>query len=232
MVNTLLRQLPAYSTPEHGIELRDYDWIPIFGVYAVTRDMFSYELKGIMMKAYLKLSLGRNRIFIATTPKIGIELQASAEKALKAALKVCGSREIYDVYIVIKAEREVQVVDGPSAGAAIAVMITALLKGDSIRKDVGLTGTIDENGNIGPVGGILEKAIVAAENGIRVFLVPKGQSKIIKYVPVKKKVGILEWIYYKPMWVDLEEELRKRGFFMKVVEVSTLSEAYLYFIQE
>jgi len=231
MINTILQQLPTSSSTEYTGELQDYNWIPIFGVYTVTRDIFSYELKGIMMKAYLRIVPGKNRVFIATTPKIGIELQASAEKALKAALKISGVQKSYDVYIIIKAEKEVQVVDGPSAGAAIAVMITALLRGDNIRKDVGLTGTIDEEGNIGPVGGVLEKALVAAENGIKVFLVPKGQSKVIKYIPSKEKIGFLEIVVYRAVRVDLEEELRRRGYYMEVEEVSTLTEAYSYFVQ-
>ncbi|MBM4124100.1 MAG: hypothetical protein FJ246_03955 [Nitrospira sp.] len=65
--------------------------------------------------------------------------------------------------------------DGPSAGAAMAVGFIAVFKGDTIRRGVALTGTIEPGGRIGPVGGIPDKIRAAAREGYRTVLVPQGQ---------------------------------------------------------
>ena len=48
-------------------------------------------------------------------------------------------------------------VDGPSAGIAWAVAVTSALLGDPLRPDVCLSGTIDMNLMVGPVGGLEHK---------------------------------------------------------------------------
>lgn len=48
-------------------------------------------------------------------------------------------------------------VDGPSAGIAWAVTVTSALLGDPLRPDVCLSGTIDLNLVVGPVGGLEHK---------------------------------------------------------------------------
>jgi PDZ domain-containing protein len=65
--------------------------------------------------------------------------------------------------------------DGPSAGAAMAVGFIAVLKGDSIRRGVALTGTLAPDGHIGPVGMIPDKIRAAAREGYRTVLMPVGQ---------------------------------------------------------
>jgi len=48
-------------------------------------------------------------------------------------------------------------VDGPSAGVAWAVAVTSAVLGDPLRPDVCLSGTIDSNLVVGPVGGLEHK---------------------------------------------------------------------------
>ncbi|HJR76789.1 MAG TPA: S16 family serine protease [Nitrospiraceae bacterium] len=65
--------------------------------------------------------------------------------------------------------------DGPSAGAAMAVGFIALFKGDPLHRGIALTGTLDSEGNIGPVGSIPDKVRAAAREGYRTILIPSGQ---------------------------------------------------------
>lgn len=65
--------------------------------------------------------------------------------------------------------------DGPSAGAVMTVGFLALLKGDHLQRGVALTGTIEPNGRIGPVGSIPDKVRAAAREGYRTILIPQGQ---------------------------------------------------------
>ncbi len=67
--------------------------------------------------------------------------------------------------------------DGPSAGAVMAVGFLALLRGDKVTRGVALTGTIEADGRIGPVGGIPEKIRAAKREGYHLVLVPAGQMR-------------------------------------------------------
>lgn len=65
-------------------------------------------------------------------------------------------------------------VDGPSAGALTTVGVLAALRGDKVLPDVAMTGTINPDGTIGPVGGVPHKIDGAAAAGIRLVLIPYG----------------------------------------------------------
>lgn len=65
--------------------------------------------------------------------------------------------------------------DGPSAGAAMAIGFIALFKHDTIKRGVALTGTLQPGGRIGPVGGIAGKIRAAAREGYHTVLIPSGQ---------------------------------------------------------
>ena len=66
-------------------------------------------------------------------------------------------------------------VDGPSAGALMTIGTLAAILGDKIPSDFAMTGTINPDGSIGPVGGIPQKIVGAAKAGIKTILVPVGQ---------------------------------------------------------
>lgn len=65
-------------------------------------------------------------------------------------------------------------VGGPSAGLAFTLgVIDVLTPGDLTGGvDVAVTGTIDELGRVGPIGGIVQKTAAVEDLGIDVFLVP------------------------------------------------------------
>jgi hypothetical protein len=66
-------------------------------------------------------------------------------------------------------------IDGPSAGALMTSAVLAGLLGDQIDPSITMTGTINPDGTIGPVGGIPHKIQGAAEAGKTTVLVPAGQ---------------------------------------------------------
>ncbi|MFV0444186.1 MAG: S16 family serine protease [Planctomycetaceae bacterium] len=65
--------------------------------------------------------------------------------------------------------------DGPSAGALMTVAIVAAIRGDTLRNDTTMTGTINPDGTIGPVGGIPLKIEGVAGAGKSRLLIPSGQ---------------------------------------------------------
>lgn len=68
-----------------------------------------------------------------------------------------------------------QNIDGPSAGGLMTVGVLATLRGDPVRQDAAMTGIINPDGTIGPVGGIPHKMEGAAATGKKLFLTPFGK---------------------------------------------------------
>jgi predicted ATP-dependent protease len=58
--------------------------------------------------------------------------------------------------ISFEGQRGTRRVEGPSAGAAFAVSVAASIRGDRLRSDSVLTGTLLPDGGVGPVDGILQ----------------------------------------------------------------------------
>lgn len=89
-------------------------------------------------------------------------------------------------------------IDGPSAGALTTVGVLAALLGDTPRDDVTMTGTINPDGTIGPVGGISHKLDGAKAAGKKIVLIPAGQrydydenlKKQVDLVKKGKKLGL------------------------------------------
>jgi len=66
-------------------------------------------------------------------------------------------------------------IDGPSAGGLMTAAVLAGLLGHEIDPNITMTGTINPDGTIGPVGGIPHKIEGAAAAGKTLVLVPSGQ---------------------------------------------------------
>jgi ATP-dependent Lon protease len=73
--------------------------------------------------------------------------------------------------------------DGPSAGVAMYVSIASLLKRESVRPDVAMTGEISLRGLVLPVGGIKEKTIAAARAGIKRVILPARNRRDLEDIP-------------------------------------------------
>jgi Lon-like protease len=69
-----------------------------------------------------------------------------------------------------------EAIGGPSAGLVFAIAVyDALTPGALIGgEQVAGTGTIDSEGTVGPIGGIQQKIVGAADAGAELFLVPPG----------------------------------------------------------
>lgn len=69
-------------------------------------------------------------------------------------------------------------IGGPSAGLAFTLALIDELTPGSLLGEarVAATGTIDENGEVGAIGALPQKAVAVRQAGATVFLVPKGQD--------------------------------------------------------
>lgn len=101
-------------------------------------------------------------------------------------------------------------IDGPSAGGLMTIGVLAGLRGDTPREDATMTGIINPDGTIGPVGGIPHKIEGAAKKGKKLVLVPVGQR--------------YSFDYNKKQSVDVIEVGKTLG--IQVREVNNIYEAY------
>jgi uncharacterized protein len=104
-----------------------------------------------------------------------LDTQFSSRTAVKAAtdyMKI--DSQSIDVIFTLKVNATI--VEGPSAGSAMAASVVLALSGIEPDKRIMMTGTIEDDGSIGSVGAITEKAKAAKNAGAEIFLVPEGQS--------------------------------------------------------
>ncbi|XGI84528.1 S16 family serine protease [Halorutilales archaeon Cl-col2-1] len=78
---------------------------------------------------------------------------------------------------VYRVEINSEAIDGPSAGAAMAVETVAEIEGWE-TDDTVITGMVNPDGSIGPVGGVDDKLNFSASEGYDRLVVPTGQTRI------------------------------------------------------
>ncbi|MEM3737393.1 MAG: S16 family serine protease [Candidatus Bathyarchaeia archaeon] len=198
------------------------------GVVELYQVPYTTSYKGATMKLDVELHVGSGRILVNTEPRVGIDLQSSTRTAAIVAENYTGiSLEKTDVIITVKAEEEVNVVDGPSAGVALTAAIIAAISNQTINQQIYATGTINPDGTIGKVGGVLYKAVAAAEEGASKFLVPRGQKIVTISVQERREIAPnFTLIITRQEAVDLQEYLQQSGYFVEVIEVDTIMDAY------
>jgi predicted S18 family serine protease len=186
----------------------------------------------------VKVAPGSGYIYVNIDPMlVGFDFQDADRKAVKVACdKTHYSLDAdlvgiagHDVFFMVLApggeEVNVQAIDGPSAGAATTLATIAALENRRIKDGYIITGTVEEDGSIGKVGGIFYKTQAASEAGASHFLVPKGQSVITIYKQVTQQIGPWQWVTYEPVIVDLNQYAQEQGWNLEIQEVSTIEEA-------
>ena len=84
-----------------------------------------------------------------------------------------------DIKLPIGVEIDLGGVGGPSAGLAFALDVVEEVRGDVDRGlKVAVTGELELDGGVAPIGGIKQKVIGAQRSGADVFLVPAGDNTV------------------------------------------------------
>ncbi len=134
--------------------------------------------KGALATLEVDVKRGDGSVFLKMDegkPLTDPETQNSLRTAVDVARGLLGEGTYnYDVYFSISTPSNL--VGGASAGAAAAIALIAALNGSKLNSSVLITGTVDANGRIGPVGKILPKAQAVKAAGYQTFLVPIGES--------------------------------------------------------
>ncbi len=176
---------------------------------------------------------GSGRVFVDTLPLTEIDMQGSARLAVKVAstLVECDKNcsvdpSIYDYFFVVRTSAPI--IGGPSAGGIMTAATIALLENWQMSNWTIMTGMINPDGSIGPVGGILQKIDAAYSVGATRFLIPKGQGVYMETVSERVEQNGWTQIITKqePRYVA---DYAKDNYGMEVIEVEDVNDAVGYF---
>lgn len=159
--------------------------------------------EGAMVNVSVEVVPGKGRVLVQTTPLMGIVFQDAANHAVDlAADRSRTDLTRSDIIFSIQSPDEVSEIDGPSAGALMTALLLSVLEGFELNESVTVTGTIDEDGNIGPVGGILEKAEAAAASGKTLLVLPAKNNNVVERREEARVFGGLRIARQRPVVVD------------------------------
>jgi ATP-dependent Lon protease len=192
--------------PRFDDELADKASVP-----GVVTGLVAYSMGGYGSILFIEVADMPGNGRVQLTGKLGDVLKESVEVALtwvKAHAFELGLARDSDSDIM--ANRSIHVhcpsgaipKDGPSAGLAHTVALVSLFSGRAVRPDLAMTGEVSLRGRVLPVGGIKEKLIGAMRAGVKTVLLPKGNAKDVKELPVEVKNG-LEIIEVASIWEAL-----------------------------
>ncbi len=210
-----------YRNAENQIEGEN---IAVMGLPAV-----NLQDGGVAAALTVKVRPGNGNIFVNIDNVLAnFDTQQSARVAARVAAEH-EAMSLESVDIIYDLMANASMLEGPSAGAAMTLTTIAAMKGQQLRKDVMITGTINHDGTIGPAGRVDAKAVAAASVGSDIFLVPVGESEIVTYEESEhcQTFGVFEYCEaeFVPNKISVGDEAG-----IDVIEVADIDEALEYLL--
>ena len=154
------------------------------------------ENEGGIFVLHVETRPGNGTIYTSINPRIGFSTQESEQAAVDYAFSQSNvQRKDCDIFFSMRGDFGSNKIDGPSAGGAMSIAVKAAITNRTIRRDVVMTGTISQDGDVGEVGGIIEKALAARNNGAKYILVPKmlfNEALLLSSVSSKSGFSAIE----------------------------------------
>jgi PDZ domain-containing protein len=198
-VIALTKNFPAAKQLKLGDIILQVNEHPI----TTTTELINH-IKQIKPGSELKLIVKRNIDLINVT----VQTQADAKDPKKAVIGVQVSDEVeLDLPLKVAFKPYLLHVGGPSHGAMLTLaLIDQLTPGGVTHGNVVAgTGTINSLGQVGPIGGIRQKAFTIERSAADVFFVPAEQlaearlgASHLNIVPVMTIDDILKWLKEHP----------------------------------
>jgi hypothetical protein len=165
---------------------------------------------GSMLDISAEVGTGEGRVLVQTKPLMGVVFQDAANTAVHVASQRTGTNlSGSDVIFSINAPAEVPEVDGPSAGALMTILAISAINHRPLNTTITLTGTIDQTGHIGAIGGVIPKAQAAKDAGKTMLLLPQENSQLTTYVERSVNYGGFTARQQVPQNIDAKEYIEK-----------------------
>ena len=185
---------------------------------------------GVISTITVKIqSNGSGRVFVDTLPLTQVDMQGSARLAVKVASALVENDEncdinpsTYDYFFVVRTSAPI--IGGPSAGGIMTVATIALLENWDLSGETVMTGMINPDGSIGPIGGITHKIDAAYSVGAMHFLIPYEQGTYTEMVSTIETTGGWTRTVAKPVTRNVADYAMD-NYGMTVTEVADVNEA-------
>jgi uncharacterized protein len=220
---------PVYNT--NDTNLKSISAVAVSPVLQSNGFFETTAYTGTVLKITVEIRDGTGLVLVNTATPTGVDFQTSARTAVMIAQKYTSvDLSKKDVIFSISSEnqQELQAVDGGSAGGAMTVLLISDISGKPINSKVLMTGTIENDGSIGKIGGVSEKADAAGKYGAKIFLVPAGQAITQVQSCDERRAG--SFIYRTCTSQDKPlSDLTEKEYDMKVIEINNIKDALSYF---
>jgi len=165
-VQSLLDGMPAQRVLRQGDIIVAVDGQPTATTAA---------LQDAIRRHHVGDSVGLSIVRDGTQQDVEVATGESLTEPGRPIIGVTISTYLFDVKLPFPVDVESDNVGGPSAGFMFALgILDAVTEGDLTRGYyVAGTGTINQDGTVGPIGGASEKAVAAEQDGAQIFLVPR-----------------------------------------------------------
>ncbi len=231
--NELLKQVQNMPETQVTNSKKHTESISAVVVYSIIQSDGFFQTasyNGTILKITVDIRDGTGLVLANTAIPEGVDFQDSARIAVQVAHNITGvdlsNKDI--IFSITTDNQNLRAVDGGSAGGAMTVLLTSAILGKSINGHVLMTGTIQPDGTIGPIGGVLEKAQAAAGYGAKIFLVPSGQGVVEQQHCTQSTQGPFVYQSCSPQEVSLSSIMESK-YGMKVIEVGTIDDVLKYF---
>ena len=185
---------------------------------------------GTVLKITVEIRDGTGLVLVNTATPTGVDFQTSARTAVMITQNYTHvdltKKDV--IFSISSQNQELQAVDGGSAGGAMTVLLISDISGKPINSKVLMTGTIQDDGSIGEIGGVSEKADAAGKYGAKIFLVPSGQAVTQVQSCNERTEGAFTYRSCTSQEVSLSE-LTEKQYGMKVIEVNNIKDVLSYF---
>ncbi|BAC70768.1 PDZ/DHR/GLGF domain-containing protein [Streptomyces avermitilis] len=177
IVSTVLKDSPAEGRLHAGDVIKAVDGTAVKApddvAELVTKHKPGDDVAFTILPAKEQAAAEKSKTYVPRTKKVTITTAKSDDTGAPRAIVgiSAGTDHTFPFTVDIKLAD----VGGPSAGLMFALGIVDKLTPDDLTggKFVAGTGTIDDDGKVGPIGGIEMKTVGAREKGAQYFLTPK-----------------------------------------------------------
>lgn len=174
--------------------------------------------EGVMTELTAMLKPGNGQVLVNVNDVIaGYELQMFARNAVHAAGNATGN-EMGSYDASFSMNTSAGIIDGGSASAAMAVLVMAMLEDREISNEAAMTGAVDADGKILPVGLVDKKAEAARRANISMIIVPAGQGGVLE----QQEMEVCSESHCRISYIPLAGE---SAMGIPIKEVATLREA-------
>ncbi|WP_163101395.1 SepM family pheromone-processing serine protease [Peribacillus alkalitolerans] len=184
-VVNVLEGMPAEGKLQPGDRITQIDNLS----FTSSKQFIDY-VGGKKANSKIKVTFNRDKVKKVETIQLS-KIEKIGNRVGMGITLVDDRKVITDPPVTIESES----IGGPSAGFMFSLEVfNQLTKGDITKGyKIAGTGTIDEHGNIGPIGGIDQKVIAADKSGAQIFFAPneKGIKNSNYKIAVKtaKEIG-------------------------------------------